>query len=116
MNANGKYTLDGHDAVPCEDIIEWGRWFEKANRTVARTKVGEVEVSTVFLGVDHSFGYGPGPILFETMVFGGDWENEMDRYATWEDAERGHAAMVARVAALPNGNTPATPTGRPADE
>ena len=50
----------------------------------------------VFLGLDHSFGSGP-PLLFETMVFGGPLDEEMDRYTTWDEAEAGHKAMVKRV-------------------
>jgi hypothetical protein len=30
------------------------------------------------------------------------FENECVRYSTWEEAERGHADMVARVCAYPN--------------
>lgn len=32
---------------------------------------GRGEVSTVWLGLDHSFGHGP-PVVFETLIFGGD--------------------------------------------
>jgi len=59
-------------------------------------------VSTVFLGLDQrgpfrEEGSGP-PILFETMIF---WDGPLDtdgaRYATWEEAERGHEEFVWRV-------------------
>jgi hypothetical protein len=53
----------------------------------------------VFLGLDHRFsGKGP-PLLFETMAFEGeDWAAiDCVRYAAWEDAEIGHAAMVRRM-------------------
>lgn len=97
-----KYILDDQRKVTTvEDVLEWARWFEKADRKVARDEVNGVEVSTVFLGTDHSFGRPGGPVLFETMVFGGELDQEQERYRTWEEAERGHAAMVARVAALP---------------
>jgi hypothetical protein len=82
--APGCYILDGHTPVPVADVLTWGRWFETADRTVARTAVAAgVEVSTVFLGLDHHFtGHGP-PLLFETMVFhdghAGAWQ---ERYAT----------------------------------
>jgi len=73
---------------------------EAAGRRVARTDVREgVWVSTVFLGIDHNYsGTGP-PILFETMVNRrGEWD-EQARYATWDEAEAGHAAVAARVRA-----------------
>lgn len=58
---------------------------------------GGSRVSTVWLGLDHSFGAGP-PLIFETMVFGGeDFDDlDMERYATEEEAIEGHKAMVAK--------------------
>ena len=96
---NGRYILEGHEPVPCPDLMQWGRWFEAARgtRQVAQTVIGKATVSTVFMALDHAFGSGP-PLLFETMVFGSErWEDEMERYATWEEAEEGHKAMVLRV-------------------
>lgn len=95
---DGKYILDGKKAVPCSDLIKWGKWFETAGRKVARTKIGEIEVSTAFLGIDHGFDGGT-PLLFETMVFGGPLDEEMERYTTWQDAEEGHKHWVQKVEA-----------------
>lgn len=92
----GQYILEGKVPVPCDDIITWGRWFETANRRVAKSMIGDVEVSTVFLGLDHSFGSGP-PILFETMIFGGEHDQDQWRCSTWEEAEKQHAAAIALV-------------------
>lgn len=69
-----------------------------ADKRVALTTVGEVNVSTVWLGIDYRFGDGP-PLIFETMVFGGPLDQECDRYSTEEQARAGHEAMVARVRA-----------------
>lgn len=92
------YVLDGHEPKPV-DLMTWARWFEKhENRRVAKWEEGGIEVSTVFIGIDHSFGDGP-PLLFETMVFGGPLADEQERYSTWAEAESGHAAMVERVRA-----------------
>lgn len=64
-----------------------------------RFRVEKIMVSTVFLGLDHSFrDHGP-PILFETLVFNGPLRDEMERYATWDEADAGHKAMVERVRA-----------------
>ena len=93
---SGQWMLKDGKAVPATDLIEWGVWFQTADRDVAKTTVGEVLVSTVFLGLDHNFGEGP-PVLWETMVFGGPLDEETDRYTSREDAEAGHAAMVERV-------------------
>ena len=92
-----KYILEGKEPVRCYDVIAWGEFFEvDSNRRVAQTSIGEASVSTVFLGLDHQFVDGP-PLLFETMVFGGSLDQEMDRYSTWKEAEAGHESMVAKV-------------------
>ena len=96
MNKSDKVILKGHDVVPTNDLIEWARWFETADRKVAKDVIGQVRVSTVFIGLDHSFGEGP-PLYFETLVFGGPLADKMDRYATWDEAEAGHKKMVERV-------------------
>ena len=95
---SGQYILDGKTPVLCDDLIKWGKWIGGADRKVKLTETGESRISTVFLGLDHSFNDGP-PILFETMVFGGAMDGEMDRYSTWEDAEAGHENMVVLVKA-----------------
>ena len=67
---------------------------------VDKTELGDdAWVSTVFLGMDHSFGREGGPVLFETMVFGGPLDGEQDRYRTIDEARAGHAAMVERARA-----------------
>jgi hypothetical protein len=55
-------------------------------------------VSTIWSGLDQSFGDGP-PLIFETMVFDGHQPVRCERYATLADAQLGHARMVAEVAA-----------------
>ena len=93
------YILEGHTPMPAP-LGTWGRWFETADRVVVKTiPVDGITISTVFLGLNHQFMSGGPPLLFETMVFweGGDLDKAQDRYTTWEDAEVGHATMVARV-------------------
>ena len=95
MSSN--YILEGRTPVVCDDLLKWGAWFETADRHVLQTVQDDVRVSTVFLGLDHSFGNGP-PLLFESMVFGGPHDQElMDRYSTWEEAEAGHSKMCSAV-------------------
>jgi hypothetical protein len=91
-----KYILKGREAVPAADLMEWANWYETADRNVARSQIGDVKVSTVFLGLNHQWGKGP-PILFETMVFGGPLDQEQERYSTWDHAVAGHDAMCERV-------------------
>jgi hypothetical protein len=92
------YILDGHEAKPIADILDWARWYGTADRTVAKTDIGDVRVSTVFLGIDHQFEEEGPPLLFETMIFGGALDEEQWRYSTWDEAVVGHAAAVAQVA------------------
>jgi hypothetical protein len=96
------YTLDGHKTVGESNFMAWAKWFETANRVVKKTQVADgVEVSTVFLGIDHgdlsSHELGQPihiPILFETMIFGGTRDGEMNRYATWDEAVAGHDEIL----------------------
>lgn len=82
--------------VNLASLMRWGEFMEGTRRMVRRTKVGDAQVSTVFLGIDHSFDDGP-PVLFESCVFGGKLADEMDRYTSWAEAERGHVELVKRV-------------------
>lgn len=84
---HGWYRLDeNRNPVPC-DVAELP---SNKDRIVKQEYVGEFWVSTVFLGLDHSFGEGP-PLLWETMVFAGDFhEQYMDRYSSEKDALEGH--------------------------
>ena len=90
------YILVDKKPVVEKDIIKWSRWYEKGDRKVANTVIDGVRVSTVFLGLDHSFESGE-PILFETLVFDGDKDGDMDRCSTWEQAEKMHEKMCTKV-------------------
>ena len=92
-NETGKYILEGHEPVEEPDLLKWARWFETADRHVRDTFRDDVRVSTVFLGLDHSFDDGP-PLLFETMVFVNGLSETQERYSTWSQAEEGHARHV----------------------
>ncbi|MGH9268981.1 MAG: hypothetical protein ACRD0D_12500 [Acidimicrobiales bacterium] len=71
-------------------------WGDQAYRVVAEDWIGEVEVSTRWLGFDQSFR-GAVPIIFETIVFGGRMDQYKRRYTTEDAAVSGHAQIVARV-------------------
>ncbi len=97
MMAFHLYILVKHKPVGVYNVVEWGKWFETNNRTVKRTNIGDIEISTVFIGIDHSFGFVKKPLLFETKIFGGDLDGYQDRYATWIGAEYGHDRAVKLV-------------------
>lgn len=90
------YILDGKTPVEASSIHQWAIWFESADRVVRKTAVnGDVEISTVFLGLGHQFGDG-SPLLFETLVLGGELDGDMWHYSTWHEAEEGHNEVVTR--------------------
>lgn len=98
MKTEGKYILD-EDGKPIEetDLMTWAKWFETSDRVVANDVIGDTTVSTVFLGMDHSYTEGP-PVLYETMVFDGSFDGYQDRYETQEQALVGHGYITAMIA------------------
>jgi hypothetical protein len=94
-------------------LAVWAWLLERPDyRRVALDGVGPCHVSTVWLGIDHSFGQGP-PVIFETMVFSDaeTWRPEwgryfhedlgiQHRYCTEAQALAGHAETVAALAGL----------------
>lgn len=93
---NHFYILEGKIPKPVDNVMEWAMFNESANRIVKKTQLPDCDVSTVFLGINHR--HGPGaPILFETMIFGGDHNEYCERYSTWEEAEAGHQKAIELV-------------------
>jgi hypothetical protein len=99
-----KYTLVGKCAVLCLDLLAWGRWMEEnqGNRHVAEDYLEAmhdgglvvIRISTAFLGIDLNWLGRGDPLLWETMIFGGPNNGDQWRYATWDEAERGHARTL----------------------
>jgi hypothetical protein len=61
------------------------------------TKIDEVVISTVFLGLDYRMSRRGPPLLFETKVFGGSLEHFQNRCATWDKAAATPAEAVTLV-------------------
>ena len=97
-----QYILDENGNPKKEpDLLKWAKWFEPAKRHIGNDTINGVRVSTVFLGLDYSFG-GSKPLLFETMIFGGKNEGYQERYSTKEEAIKGHKEAVKLVLTPPN--------------
>lgn len=87
---------------PMELMVYANHFEDPKYKIVKQEDVGDVWISTVWLGLDHGFGGGK-PIIFETMVFPrktgevdyGD-ELEQERYCTEEEALKGHKEMVKK--------------------
>ena len=93
-------------------VEQWARLIEdRVYSTVKqdRTEKGTL-VSTVWLGLDHSFSFGNDPvtpIIFETMVFSeaearkSSWGEEyQQRYSTEKEAREGHERIFNMVREL----------------
>ncbi len=66
-------------------------------KVVKKTIIHGNEVSTVWLGIDHSYGTGM-ILIFETMVFGGPlWESFERRYTTEGEALLGHSIISEMI-------------------
>ena len=92
-------------------LMEWAVWFENFdNRRIDLTDIsneqnykGGDRISTVFLGIDHNFNFDDiqgklhVPVLFETIVFGGEHDQLMWRYATYNQAKKGHWDIVTAI-------------------
>ena len=77
------------------DRDEWSLLFAKRAEDMSdeswwrrRTAVGESRVSTVWLGLEHVGGH------WETMIFGGEHDEDCWRWATREEALAGHDRIV----------------------
>lgn len=96
-----KHWILVNDKLKVVDLMTWSKWIENRDgksdgRITERTLIGKVLVSTVFLGLDHSFG-GKVPILWETMIFNSRLKvlkNYQVRYSSLKNAQKGHKEAV----------------------
>jgi len=89
------------------DYFDWGgaRITEEAWATIraegnrlCRTVVGPAAVSTVWLGYHPGIPSDP-PLIFETMIFGGDYDCREWAHATRREAEENHLRIVQALLA-----------------
>ena len=98
------HVVDGRhffrDGRPCT-FATWCMLieFRPDYRRIERTEVGEFDVSTVWLGLDHNFGFEGERQTFETMVFrlGSRSNLRCERYSTEAEAREGHERIVREV-------------------
>jgi|688.fasta_scaffold525787_2 hypothetical protein len=94
------YILTADNQPVAVSVREASKWIEE-NPT--KKQIGfdiledengnEISVSTVFLGLDHSWD-NKGLILWETMIFGGINDQYQERYSSYEDALEGHQRAI----------------------
>lgn len=120
------YRLDGSSHNDAEEGSALLGDYEA--RRVAYTTIGDVSVSTVFLVIPHppywSLPSLSIPSLYETMVFGGPYDEHCERYPNEVAALAGHDRWCAEVASAQTivqgrardtgqpGDGPERPTGR----
>lgn len=93
------YKLDKNNRpIPCKNSNEYMKWETKNldKKAIRQQHVDDVYISTVFLGLDHGFG-GKNPVLWETMIFGGEHDQYQERYISYQDALEGHYIAVQLV-------------------
>jgi hypothetical protein len=100
----GQYILDKDGTPRLEpNLFIWAIWLETFDRRVQQDRFTvdgqDVRVSTVFLGLDQRPHAGRKirtgkPVLWETMIFGGERDGYCDRYSSRADALRGHAVAL----------------------
>jgi hypothetical protein len=92
------YILDKKTGeIKTVSMFEWSAWFEDVeNRRIEVTEEDDFRVSTVFIGIDHSYGIGDQALLYETCVLEGPptVQGKLYRYATMSEAKAGHWAIV----------------------
>lgn len=90
----GHYILNSDHTTVGVSELKWTNWMLFNSRRVAHDTILGVEISTVFLGIDHNYDIVGAPVLFETMTFGLPEESQMtNRYCTWAEAVDGHERM-----------------------
>jgi len=102
-----QYILKGDKIEPCSDFDEWLEWMRHADHSIRKDIYDGARVSTIFLGLDHSFFPESIPVLFETMVFSDEadseslrtWDQHQERYHTKHDAIIGHEEIFADLLA-----------------
>ena len=89
------YILTTDNEPVAVSVTEAAQWMEDnpERKAVKQDHVDDVFVSTVFLGLDHSWS-NKGLILWETMIFGGINDQYQERYNSYEDALEGHQRAI----------------------
>jgi hypothetical protein len=84
--------------IKCKKFSAWPNFMSSIDgRIIAEDNIGNVTISTVFLGINNSCDESEQPKIFETMVFGGLLNGTESHCATLKQAKAMHKKMVQRV-------------------
>lgn len=89
------FIMKGKHLMPT-DMITAGEYMQTANRSVGLATLLDmtVQVSTVFLCINHYTPWSKKPVLFETMIFGGANDGYTQRYSSYREAKKGHVEAI----------------------
>lgn len=93
----GYYILVGTIPILCNDLNEWMKFHQSEQKFVEKTLIGDVLISTVFLGRDYGVDSSGDRIFFETMIFGGENNEDAEQCSTYEQAKAQHAEAIKLV-------------------
>jgi hypothetical protein len=104
-----RYILKG--TTPCiePDFSVWEQWYLQADREICYTEIPiteknrflfgindlncRIKIKTQFLALDHSL-FGQRPLLFETRIIGGQYDQRCQWTSTWQEAMQEHEFNV----------------------
>lgn len=92
------YILDDDNEVTeytgKDKFMFWANWMEKTQRRIAHDEFDDVEVSTMFLGIDQWTCLDAPPKPFETKVWKAGVWIDVTRSETWDKALEAHKNAV----------------------
>lgn len=96
-----KYHYFSRNGEGYDDVLDWAKHSEDRKTKIVKQEYvffGLFWVSTVWLGLDHSWSPLAPPLIFESMVFPKHTFGELDmnRYTTEEEALIGHKELVKK--------------------
>lgn len=79
-----RYILNEAFEVVPASMTAWRAFYSNPRRNIANTYIGDIRVSTVFIGLPND--------IFETIIFFNDKDERQDeyRYDTYKEALEGH--------------------------
>lgn len=91
------YKLQGREVVEITGD-DWMNLRVDDSVSIKRTILHDSTlISTVFMSMSGRKDQTGRPLVFETMIFGGEHDRYQRRYATYDDAERGHQETIEMI-------------------
>jgi hypothetical protein len=96
------YILKRGKPVKAKSVNHYHYWSSNSKyKCVKQEHIDNIFISTVFLGLDHAQNSNV-PVLWETMIFGGEHDQYQERYTSYKDALEGHKVALNLLNKLTN--------------